>query len=329
MSMLIAGVEGCSSDQGTSGNSSLTIYGNVDIREVQLSFQDGGLLQNVLVEEGARVHKGQVIAELDPRRYQLEVQRLTGQMQAQEEQLNQLEAGSRPQEIDEARATVAAAQATLRERELLYERKRELLTINRISKQDVDSAKAGKENAQAALQTAQAQLSLAIAGPRQETIKAARATLQSLQAAKQLAEQRLVDTRLTAPADGVIRNRILEPGALAVAGSPVLSLALTNPLWVRAYVSEPDLGRIHEGMRAHVQTDSFPDKQYEGWVGFVSSTAEFTPKTVETTELRTKLVYRTKVFVCNPEDELRLGMPVTVTLEAENGKSVQKKPCAE
>ena len=101
---------------------------------------------------------------------------------------------------------------------------------------------------------------------------------------------------------------------MAATGAPVLTLALTDPLWVRAYISEPDMGKVKEGMMAEVHTDTLPDKVYKGWIGFISSTAEFTPKTVETTELRTKLVYRARVFLCDPQRELRLGMPVTVTV---------------
>ena len=108
---------------------------------------------------------------------------------------------------------------------------------------------------------------------------------------------------------------------MASTGAPVLTLALTNPLWVRAYISEPDLGRVREGMPAELHTDSLPGKTYKGWVGFISSTAEFTPKTVETTELRTKLVYRARIFACDPQQELRLGMPVTVTVNTQQNQS--------
>ena len=94
----------------------------------------------------------------------------------------------------------------------------------------------------------------------------------------------------------------------------VYTVALTNPVWVRAYVPEPKLGKIWLGMSAEVETDSYPGKQYEAWIGFISPTAEFTPKTVETTELRTRLVYQVRVYVCNPENELRLGMPATVII---------------
>lgn len=325
---LLLAAFGCS-DQAGKGREAglLTLYGTVDIREVQLAFQDGGRILGLTVDEGAEVKKGQVVAELDPIRFKMEVDRLTGEVAAQSQQVARLKIGSRPQEIARARAAVAAAQSNLKEAELVLGRKQALLHLNRISQQEVDSALAGMETWQANLKTTQEELSLAVEGPRREDIAAAEASLTALQAARELAAQHLADTRLQAPATGVIRNRILEPGAMASAGAPVLTMALTNPLWVRAYISEPDLGRIREGMGAEIQTDSQPGRRYQGWVGFISSTAEFTPKTVETTELRTKLVYRARIFVCDTNQELRLGMPVTVTINTNQKQQDKMSGC--
>ena len=306
----------CSDDRRSGDRSApLTLYGNVDIREVQLAFQDAGRIRALPVDEGARVAAGQVVAELDPTRYQLELQRLNGEVAAQTQVLARLRQGSRPQEVARARAAAASARASLADAATQLARKQQLRTVNRISVQEVDTARTRVETLQANLKAAEEEVSLVVEGPRQEDIAAAEASLAALAAARDLAAQRLEDTRLLAPAAGVIRTRILEPGAMAAPGAPVFTLALTDPLWVRAYISEPDLGLVHEGMRAEVRTDTLPDKTYQGWVGFISSTAEFTPKTVETTELRTKLVYRARIFVCDPQQELRLGMPVTVTLQ--------------
>ncbi len=315
---------GCWDRHDTKGpENALTLFGNIDIREVQLAFQDAGRILRLTVDEGAKVQQGQVVAELDPIRFQLEVRRLAGEVAAQSQVVDRLHQGSRPQEVAMAKAKVKAAAATLKEAELNLSRKQSLLRTNRISQQDVDSAQTRVQTSWAALKTAEEEESLAIEGPRREDIAAAEANLAALRASKELAEKRLTDTRLLAPADGVIRNRILEPGAMASAGSPVLTLALINPLWVRAYISEPDLGKVREGMRAELHTDTYPDKVYKGWVGFISSTAEFTPKTVETTELRTKLVYRARIFACDPQQELRLGMPVTVTIITEQNQKVK------
>ena len=319
----------CSDDRRSGDRSApLTLYGNVDIREVQLAFQDAGRIRALPVDEGARVAAGQVVAELDPTRYQLELQRLNGEVAAQTQVLARLRQGSRPQEVARARAAAASARASLADAATQLARKQQLRTVNRISVQEVDTARTRVETLQANLRAAEEEVSLVVEGPRTEDIAAAEASLAALEAARDLAAQRLEDTRLLAPASGVIRNRILEPGAMAAPGAPVFTLALTDPLWVRAYINEPDLGLVHEGMRAEVRTDTLPDKAYQGWVGFISSTAEFTPKTVETTELRTKLVYRARIFVCDPQQELRLGMPVTVTLQpGAPPESVPASPC--
>jgi len=302
-------------NNSTEGATELPLYGNVDIREVQLAFEDGGRLVRLFVDEGAMVKAGQVVAELDPQRFQFEVDRLNSEVTAQGETLARMRNGSRPQEIEKAKAALDGAKAELKEARLIFDRKQVLLVTNRISQQEVDSAKARVDSLEAAVHSATDELSLVAEGPRREDIRAAEATLQSLSAARDLAAKRLSDSRLLAPADGIIRNRILENGAMAASGTPVFTLALTNPLWVRAYVNEPDLGKIREGMAVHIHTDSYPGKSYQGWIGFISSTAEFTPKTVETTELRTKLVYRARIFACDPNQELRQGMPVTVNVD--------------
>jgi HlyD family secretion protein len=134
-----------------------------------------------------------------------------------------------------------------------------------------------------------------------------------------LVRRKMADTDLIAPCDAVVRSRLLEPGEMATPQRPVLNLAIADPKWVRAYVSEPDLGKIHTGMKASISTDSFPARPLSGWVGFIASTAQFTPKPIQTEELRSSLVYEIRVFVQDPQDEMRLGMPATVRLELEPG----------
>lgn len=330
VSLSALGLSGCDFGSNKGSETTLVLYGNVDIREMQLAFQDGGKIKTVLVEEGAVVEAGQVLAELEPERFALEVARLQGEVVAQEQTLKRLQAGSRTQEVLQAEASVASAKATLHEAKLVLDRKTRLFTTNSIARQEVDSARARVQTAQAALRSAQEGLSLAEEGARKEDIAAAEAALSSVQAALGLAEKRLADSRLLAPAAGIIRSRILEPGAMAGPGAPVFTLALGAPLWVRTYINQPDLGHIREGMAAEVFSDSFPGKSYRAWVGFVSSTAEFTPKTVETTELRTKLVYQARVMVCNDQQELRLGMPVTVKIDHNApAASLDADPCAQ
>ncbi|MHB1706410.1 MAG: efflux RND transporter periplasmic adaptor subunit [Acidithiobacillus sp.] len=309
----------------------VTIYGNIDIRQVQAAFDDNGRIRNLRVQEGDRVHKGQLLAELDPVRFQDAVAKGQGQVAAQEQVLARLLAGSRPEEIAAARAEAAAAQATLSNAEITWQRQQALAEQQYIPKQSLDNAAAALKTARANLDRARQTLILAIKGPRKEDIAAARHTLEADRAALSLAQRELVDSKLYAPQDGVVQDRILEPGDMANPQTPVFTLALDNPVWVRAYLPEKSLGQVRLGMKAWIESDSFPGQRFPGWVGFISPTAEFTPKTVETTELRTELVYRVRVYACNPEHRLRLGMPVTVEIPLSGNmpQSLSAHPCAQ
>ncbi len=193
-------------------------------------------------------------------------------------------------------------------------RLQKLLPNNLASADDVETAQAKADTALAQAEAVAHALALAIEGSRKEDIAIAEAQLKAQQASVEIAKQHLLDASLFSPSDGVIRNRILDPGDMATPQSVILTLALTDPVWVRAYIPETELGKVATGFNAEIMSDSFPDKRYQGWVGFISPTAEFTPKNVQTPELRTRLVYSIRVYACNPQDELRLGMPVTVTI---------------
>jgi HlyD family secretion protein len=292
----------------------LRLYGNIDIREVQLAFNVNERIVKILVQEGDFVHVGQLLAELQAVRYADTVRQAEKQVENQKQVLTRLLNGSRPEEILATQAKMQAAEATFTNAEITFRRTKELTERGLIAKQDFDNAEATLKLARGDFDNAKQQYVLAVKGPRSEDIEAARALLGSQEAALALAQHNLRDTRLYAPSDGMIEDRILQPGDMASPGTPVFTLAIMDPLWVRAYVPEADLGKIHLGMRAQVTTDSFPGKIYQGWVGYISPAAEFTPKTVETPELRTRLVYQVRVYVCNPENQLRLGMPATVTI---------------
>jgi HlyD family secretion protein len=162
---------------------------------------------------------------------------------------------------------------------------------------------------------AQKGLDLSVIGPRQEDVAQAEALLRADQAKLDFLRRQLADAELFSPVDAVIRSRLLEPGEMISPQRPVFNLAIANPKWIRTYVSEPDLGRIHTGMKASVSSDSFPGMALDGWVGFISDVAEFTPKAVQTEQLRPGLVYEIRVFVNDPQDDMRLGMPATVHIE--------------
>jgi HlyD family secretion protein len=292
----------------------LILYGNVEIRQVRLAFEVSERIASVDVEEGERVTAGQVLATLGTDRLKQQVRRAESRVEAQEEQVAELEQGTRREEIRKARAAVNAAETEAANARRTYQRLQPLAAEALASRDRIDNARSKAETAEARLESAKESLNLALEGPRKETIAAARAQLRALEAELDLARQNLADAELQAPSDGVIRNRLLEPGDMASPSRPVLTLALMDPVWVRTYIPETDLGRIAPGMTAEVTTDSFPDKVYKGWIGHISPTAEFTPKSVETPEIRTHLVYRVRVYVCNPRNELRLGMPATVRI---------------
>jgi len=299
----------------TTDSDTLRLYGNIDIREIQLAFNGSEHLDEILVEEGARVTAGQVLARLHRERLQAAAAAAEARLAAQAQVVAALEAGTRPEEIEQARAALAAARADAQAAERTYRRIAGLAKRKLASQEQLDEARARRDAALAHVEQARAALALAEAGPRAEDIAAARAGREALAAELALARQALADAELRAPADGIIRDRILEPGDFATPQTPVLTLARIDPVWVRAFAPEPALGRLRPGLPARIHTDSFPDKTYRGWIGYISPTAEFTPKTVETPDLRTRLVYRLRIPVCNPSGELRLGMPVTVEID--------------
>jgi HlyD family secretion protein len=298
----------------------LVLYGNVDIRETDLTFNNSEHIDRMLVQEGDRVQAGQLLVTLHAERMQAEVAVAQARVAARKAAVARLESGSRPEEVAQARANVAAAEARLLDAQNSFNRTRELHKKKTVSQQALDDAQAQLVTARADLKVAEQALALAVQGPRVEDIDEAQAMLNADRAQLELAQEVLKDTELFAPADGVIQNRILEPGDMASPQKPVLTLAMTNPVWVRSYAPETELGRLAPGMAAEVTTDSYPGKIYHGWIGFISPTAEFTPKNVETPELRTRLVYQLRVYVCNPQDELRLGMPATVAIPLDQPK---------
>jgi HlyD family secretion protein len=292
----------------------LVLCGNVDVRQVDLAFNVEGRVVELLVEEGEAVVAGQPLARLDALRYQDQLAGAEARLAARRAALARLEAGSRPEEVQKARADLAAGQATLDDARNRLARQQALVRREVISQQAMDDAVADERVARARLDALQQALALALAGPRKEEIAEARAEVAAAEADAALARHRFADTRLAAPSAGTILTRIQEPGAVILANTPVFTLAVTDPVWVRVFVTELQLPRIHPGQAARITVDAFPDQPFAGWVGFIAPSAEFTPRSVETPELRTSLVYRARVFVKNPDQRLRQGMPVTVTL---------------
>lgn len=292
----------------------LTLFGNVEIRKVDLGFRVAGRIAALNFQEGERVESGQTVARLEETPYRDEMNLALAQQEQAAAKLAKMKAGNRPQEIAQAEALVRERQATLKNLEIEYQRLESLVQSGSVSRQSFDNVTSRLAEAMARLATATEGLQLVRAGFRSEDIAAAEADLRAAQARSASARTRLADTLCKAPDNGIILTRVEEPGAIVGAGQTVLTLALASPLWIRAYVEEPDLGLIHPGMAAQIFTDSRPQTPFAGHVGYISPEAEFTPKTVQTEELRTRLVYQVRIIAENPDRGLRQGMPVTVKL---------------
>lgn len=299
---------------GGGDSTALVLYGNVDIREVQPAFRVSGRVQAMYFEEGDAVSTGDLLAELDP----LPLQQALAVAQAREDEatarLQRLQHGSRTQEIEQARALTEKATAALEDAELELQRQRKLIARQMSSQRALDSALSVRDQRAAQLQANREALALTVEGARVEDIAAAEAALAMARAQREQAATQVDDARLYAPSNGIVMTRIHEPGAVLMAGTPVYGLSLTETVYVRAYVDEPRLGLVQPGATVRVTTDS-SGTEYTGQVGFISPRAEFTPKSVETTALRTDLVYRLRIVVTDTDNRLRQGMPVTVVLD--------------
>ena len=243
----------------------ITLYGNVDVRQVDIGFRVSGQVSQLIFEEGDRVSRGTLMCSLDPSPYD--------------------------SQLAEAIAAAEAIKVNLDNAEVLLLRRLELIGFGAVSKEDLDNARANRDQLLANLVQAEAAILVA--------------------------KDNMEYTRAYAPTDGIILTRIREPGTVVNPSNPVYTLSVSSPVWIRAFIDEPNLGRVNYGMTAEVFTDIKNGKSYSGKIGFISPVAEFTPKTVQTTELRTDLVYRLRIYVDNPDRELVQGMPVTVKLKAE------------
>lgn len=290
----------------------LSLSGNVDVREVSLAFRGSDRIAEILVDEGDTVKEGQVLARLDGRELELSIAKTQADIRSQESTVEKLHNDTRSEEIAQAQqnyeqAAAANAQGTYARYQAIYD------DIQGISRQTLDTARHDAEAKQAAASAAQSAYEEAVNGARPEDIAIGEANLEASNQELARLEYQLSQYELRAPADGVIRSRLLQPGDMASSSTPVFKLSLLNKKWVRVYVKEADLGKVYEGQPADVYIDS-QKAPIAGQVGYISDTAEFTPKTVQTDELRTALVYEVRVYVDDDDNVLRLGMPATVKI---------------
>ncbi len=297
----------------TPAPTALTLYGNVDVRQVDLAFRVPGRIARLAVDEGARVSAGQELARLDPRPLNDALAAQTAQVALAEADLAKRQAGNRPQEVQQAEATLAAQAARYDAARAEAARQQGLVTSGAVSQRQFDAARADAEAARAQLQSARAALGLQRAGSRREDIAAAQAQRGVAQANRNRAATDLADAVLTAPEAGIVLSRAREPGAIVQPGEAVYTLTIDHPLRVRAFVAEPDLPRLAPGVAVVVTADGNP-RAYHGTVGAIAANAEFTPKSVQTESLRADLVYRVRIIVSDGDGALRQGQPVTVRI---------------
>ncbi len=355
----------------------LPVSGNIEVTTVDLAFKISGKIENLLVDEGDQVKAGALVAslehkdllaqrakavatleatesrvpalmkniELQDQSTLQEVSQAQSSMEAARARLEQLLTGSRPQEIQQAKAMLEQAQSDLAKRKADMDRAQSLFQNHYISAQDWDSAKNAYEVAAATRKKAEESYGLVVEGPRQEEIAAARAQWQQSQAGLKLARAHriqvdvlkrelataraqvqeaakaieVIDTQieysnLIAPLSAVVLVKNTEAGEFVVPGGPVITLGDIEKPWLKAYIHEGELGKVKLGQKVSVVTDSYPGKTYPGKITFISSEAEFTPKNVQTPKERVKLVYRIKVSLENPHRELKPGMPADATI---------------
>ena len=287
----------------------LRVSGNIEAHQSIVSFKVSGRVIDLPVEEGQSVKQGDIMARLDDEDYRREVKVDEANLRVMEAQLRKFEAGSRPQEIKAAEQAAQEARAELENKRIEFERMEGLFREGVMSHQVRDDAEAAYKVAQARLARLEEQYRLADEGFRREDIEMASAQAGQAKEALELARIKLGYTILRAPISGVILVRNTELGEVLQPGTPVVNMANLDLVWLRAYIPETELGRVRWGQDVVVTTDTYPGKRYHGRVSFISSQAEFTPKSVQTFKERVTLVYRIKIDIANPQHELKPGMP--------------------
>lgn len=287
----------------------IKVSGNIETTEANVGFKIAGRIGSRSFEEGDWVKKGSVLARLDDEdlRRRLDVDRAV--LASVEARLSKLLAGSRPEEIRQAEATLEQAKFDLGNKQIQYERMRNLFERGVVPREAFDNAETSFRVTKAAVQVAQENYNLVKEGPRKEDIEEARAVVEQVRASLKLTETQLGYTVLYAPFSGVVLVKSAEIGEVVNPGTSAVTLADIENVWLKAYISETDLGKVKWGQEVIVTTDLYPKTEYRGKISFISSQAEFTPKSIQTEKERVTLVYRIKVDIPNPDRELKPGMP--------------------
>jgi HlyD family secretion protein len=294
----------------------IAVTGSIEARQIDVSPRITGRIVELAVREGQPVERGQLIARLEPSELAADVRRAQAAVATAEAQLRDLLAGSRAQEIEQARAALRNATVTREWTERDYQRARALFAKELIAAQEVDRARQAYESARANETSARAYLDLLRAGPRPDAVSAARHRVAEAREALALARARLAEADLRSPVTGLVLHKNAEAGETLNPGISVVTLMDPDDLWLRAYVPETDIGRVKLGQAATISVDAYPGRRFEGAITEIGSEAEFTPKNVQTKKERVNLVFRIKIAVRNPEGVLKPGMPADAEIHA-------------
>lgn len=294
----------------------IPVSGNIEVTAAQVSYKIPGRVMERLVSEGESVTNGQVVALLDPVELEQELAMRRAYAQTIQAELAELEAGTRPEEIEQAAAALEIAKAEALRVDNEFARQKNLFKQKVISPSEFEASEAAIRIAQEKVRETESRWTLLRKGPREETILAARSRLEQAKQAVALAKTRLGYAVLQSPLSGIVLAEGVENGEYVVPGTPVVTVGDLSHVWLRAYINETDLGRVRIGQTVQVTTDTYAGKVYEGRLSFIASQAEFTPKNVQTTQERVKLVYRIKVDIANPDQELKPGMPADAGIDA-------------
>ena len=306
--------------------SQLLLSGNIEAHESLVSFKVPGRIIDLPVQEGQEVAEGALLARLDDADYRQRVRIDEASVNVRESSLALTLAGTREQELKATEQNTFDVKADLEQKKIDYDRAQNLFAKDEISAQDRDLAATALKRAEAVYAAAEQRYNQAVEGSRKEDIALARANLNEANANLGLSRVNLSYTTLRAPGAGVITVRQAELGEVAAPGTPIVTLADLDHVWLRAYVPETELGRIHWGQDAVITTDTYPNKQYHGRISFISSSAEFTPKSVQTFKERVTLVYRIKIDIDNPAHELKPGMPADAHIALAPSPSTASAP---
>ena len=293
----------------------LTLSGNIEAHESLVSFKVQGRIVDLPVEEGQQVEQGALLARVEDADFKQKVRIDEAGVDVREKNLALTLAGTREQEVKASHQSVMDAEADLEQKRLDNDRAQTLFSKDEISAQDRDLAATALKRSEANYAAAEQRFNQAKEGSRKEDIAIARANLEQANANLGLSRINETYTTLRAPSAGVISVRQAELGEVVSPGSPVVTVADIDHIWLRAYVAETDLGKVRWGQEASITTDTYPGKQYQGRIAFISPDAEFTPKSVQTNTERVTLVYRIKIDIENPNHELKPGMPADARIE--------------